>query len=85
MKKYLLSICILVFCLNSFAQQLSENGYVLPPKGTVRVLLVYAQIDFSVGNCPAFPVVNGQQLTVMSNDDWPDGPSGTDPYWETHG
>jgi len=32
--------------------QMTKNGYAVPNRGTLRVLLVYAEVDYSMGNCP---------------------------------
>ncbi len=35
----------------SHAQYFSKNGYDLPTEGVVRVLVVYAQFDYSTSGC----------------------------------
>ena len=54
----------------------SNNGYLLPPEGGYRVLVVYAQVDYSVGGCP------NPGDTYETNGEWPTGGA---PYWETGG
>lgn len=45
---------LFIASLHSFAQiKESENGYVVPTEGTLRILLIYAQVDYSVGGCPS--------------------------------
>ncbi|MBS1658771.1 MAG: T9SS type A sorting domain-containing protein [Bacteroidetes bacterium] len=75
-KKILPALILSQLSLVLFAQKNSEDGYFVPTEGTLRVLVVYAQVDYSIGGCPA------PGDTYGSNGDWADGQA---PYWETGG
>lgn len=74
MKPKFLSKIALIFLLlcNSYVAvsqtQFSENGYILPVSGTVRILIVYAQVDNGGVNCTTFG----------DDNQWPQGQA---PKW----
>lgn len=77
MKLLFTSLILSAIAFNTFSQiKNSENGYVLPTEGTVRILVVYAQVDYSISGCPA------PGDTYGANSEWPAGGA---PYWETGG
>lgn len=77
MKIFTFLIVALLVSLNNYCQVMySNNGYLLPPEGGYRVLVVYAQVDYSVGGCP------NPGDTYETNGEWPTGGA---PYWETSG
>ncbi|MBA3649622.1 MAG: hypothetical protein H0W62_13935 [Chitinophagales bacterium] len=80
--KTLSTLLVSLICWSSLIAQTvsSENGYWLPAKGTVatpiqiRVLVVYANVDYTAGNCLTAP--------VYDNNEWP---ANAPPKWETGG
>ncbi|MBA3649880.1 MAG: hypothetical protein H0W62_15280 [Chitinophagales bacterium] len=54
MKNLLLLILFSLLTFNAVSQiKSSEYGYLFPTEGPFRVLLIYAQVDYSVGGCPS--------------------------------
>jgi len=69
MKKFFLIVPTILYCLATAGQQFSENGYFVATENTIRVLVVYAQIDYT--DCPG-------ENEYGLNDEWPDGSA---PLW----
>lgn len=62
-KLFSLVLCF-ISCIADAQTQKAENGYVLSPRQTVRVLTIYAQVDYT----PTLGVSDNQDNDV----DWPD-------------
>jgi hypothetical protein len=82
LKTFILYFFLLGILANCDAQYAISNGVSLPSSDTVRVLIVFAQVDYSTGGCP-------QNLPDNIDGDWPvnikgvrQPPSDADTYFD---
>jgi hypothetical protein len=51
-RKVVVSVFLIIFSSTIYAEKMSRNGYSAPVRDTVRVLLIFAEVDYSGGGCP---------------------------------
>ncbi|MCC7332020.1 MAG: T9SS type A sorting domain-containing protein [Flavobacteriales bacterium] len=68
-----LTIIFILFSSNLFSQQEGKNGYMIPVKDTIRMFIVYVEVDYTSGNDPFTPSywpidLNGKTLPPADAD-----------------